>query len=59
MRLEPPPLRRFVEKNPTGFFSTALAITVTNDPVNTKTTVSEILLPSYERMAETYVLKVA
>lgn len=37
----------------------AVAVTVTNDPVNTKTTVSEILLPSYERMAETYVLKVA
>nr|DAG79766.1 MAG TPA: Major capsid protein [Caudoviricetes sp.] len=37
----------------------AVAVTVTNDPVNTKTTVSEIVLPSYERMAETYVLKVA
>lgn len=36
----------------------AIAVTVTEDPVNTKTTVSEILLPSYERMAETYVLKV-
>lgn len=36
----------------------AVAVTVTEDPVNTKTTVSEILLPSYERMAETYVLKV-
>lgn len=37
----------------------AVAITVTEDPVNTKTTVSEIVLPSYERMDETYVLKVA
>lgn len=37
----------------------AVAVTVTNDPVNTKTTVSEIVLPSYERMDETYVIKVA
>lgn len=36
----------------------AIAVTVTNDPVNTKTTVSEIVLPSYERMNETYVIKV-
>lgn len=36
----------------------AVAVTVTNDPVNTKTTVSEIVLPSYERMDETYVIKV-
>ena len=36
----------------------AVAVTVTTDPVNTKTTVSEIVLPSYERMEETYVLKV-
>ena len=36
-----------------------VAVTVTSDPVNTKTTVSEIVLPSYERMDETYVLKVA
>ena len=35
----------------------AVAVTVTNDPVNTKTTVSEIVLPSYERMDETYVIK--
>ena len=35
----------------------AIAVTVTSDPVNTKTTVSEILLPSYERMDETYVIK--
>lgn len=37
----------------------AVAVSVTEDPVNTKTTVSEIVLPSYERMDETYVLKVA
>lgn len=36
-----------------------VTVTVTNDPVNTKTTVSEIVLPSYERMDETYVIKVA
>lgn len=36
----------------------AVAVSITNDPVNTKTTVSEIVLPSYERMDETYVLKV-
>lgn len=37
----------------------AVAVTVTSDPVNTKTTVSEIVLPSYPRMDETYVIKVA
>lgn len=37
----------------------AVAVVVTEDPVNTKTTVSEIVLPSYERMDETYVIKVA
>ena len=36
----------------------AVAVKITEDPVNTKTTVSEILLPSFERMNETYVLKV-
>ena len=36
---------------------TAIAVTITNDPVNTKTTVSEIVLPSYERMDSTYVIK--
>ena len=36
----------------------AIAVSVTSDPVNTKTTVSEIVLPSYERMSETYVIKV-
>lgn len=36
----------------------AVSITVTEDPVQTKTTVSEICLPSFERMDETYTLKV-
>lgn len=36
-----------------------VTVTVTDDPVNTKTTVSEIVLPSYGRMSETYVIKVA
>lgn len=36
----------------------AVAVTVTDDPVNTKTTVSEIVLPSYERMDEVALLKV-
>lgn len=36
----------------------AVVVKVTEDPVNTKTTVSEIVLPSFERMNETYVLKV-
>lgn len=36
----------------------AVVVKTTEDPVNTKTTVSEIVLPSYERMNETYVLKV-
>lgn len=35
----------------------AVAVTTTSDPVNTKTTVSEIVLPSYERMDETFVIK--
>lgn len=35
----------------------AVAVTVSNDPVQTKTTVSEIVLPSYERMNSTYVIK--
>lgn len=35
----------------------AVAVTTTADPVNTKTTVSEIVLPSYERMDETFVIK--
>ena len=37
----------------------AVAVTVTSDPVNTKTTASEIVLPSFERMSECYVIKVA
>ena len=36
----------------------AVSITVTEDPVQTKTTVSEICLPSFERMDECYILKV-
>ena len=35
----------------------AVAVTVSNDPVQTKTTVSELVLPSYERMDSTYVIK--
>lgn len=37
----------------------AVAVTITDDPVNTKTTVSEIVLPSFERMDECYGLEVA
>jgi hypothetical protein len=38
----------------------AVAVTTTDKaPIQTQTTVSEIVLPSYERMDETYVLKVA
>lgn len=37
----------------------AVAVSVTSDPVNTKTTVSEIVLPSYERMDETFVIRVS
>lgn len=36
----------------------AVAVTITDDPVNTKTTVSEITLPSFERMDECYALEV-
>lgn len=35
----------------------AVTVAVTNDPVQTKTTVSEIVLPSFERMMETYTIK--
>lgn len=35
----------------------AVTVTTTSDPVHTKTTVSEILLPSFERMFETYTIK--
>lgn len=37
----------------------AVAVTVTDDPVNTKTTCSEIVLPSFERLDECYGLEVA
>ena len=36
----------------------AVAVTTTNDPVNTKTTVSEIVLPSFEKMNACYSLQV-
>ena len=37
----------------------AVAVTITDDPVNTKTTVSEIVLPSFERMNDCYFIEVA
>ena len=37
----------------------AVAVTITEDPVNTKTTVSEIVLPSFERMNDCYAIEVA
>ena len=37
----------------------AVAVTITSDPVNTKTTASEIVLPSFQRMDECYALEVA
>jgi hypothetical protein len=37
----------------------AVAVTVTDDPVNTKTTCSEIVLPSFERANECYAIEVA
>lgn len=37
----------------------AVAVTITADPVNTKTTASEIVLPSFERMDECYFMEVA
>lgn len=37
----------------------SVAVTITDDPVNTKTTVSEIVLPSFERMDECYAIQVA
>lgn len=36
----------------------AVAQTITDDPVNTKVTVSEIVLPSFERMDDCYALQV-
>lgn len=43
----------------TALVNKGVAVTVTNssDPVQTKTTVSEIVLPSFERMDETFVIK--
>lgn len=35
----------------------AVSVTISEDPVQTKTTVSEIVLPSFERMDETYTIK--
>lgn len=37
----------------------AVTVTTTTDPVNTKTTASEIVLPSFERMEECYAIEVA
>lgn len=36
----------------------AVAVTITSDPVNTKTTVSEIVLPSFERANDCYAIEV-
>lgn len=36
----------------------AVSVTITDDPVNTKTTVSEIVLPSFESMNECYAMEV-
>lgn len=36
-----------------------VAVTITDDPVNTKTTCSEIVLPSFERANECYAIEVA
>lgn len=35
----------------------AISVTISEDPVQTKTTVSEIVLPSFERMDECYTIK--
>lgn len=37
----------------------SVAVTITDDPVNTKTTVSEIVLPSFEQLDMCYALEVA
>lgn len=37
----------------------SVAVTITSDPVNTKTTASEIVLPSFEAMDDCYALEVA
>ena len=36
----------------------AVSVTIKDDPVQTKTTASEIVLPSFERMDECYGLEV-
>ena len=36
----------------------AVGVTITDDPIQTKTTVSEIVLPSFENILSTYMLKV-
>lgn len=36
----------------------AVSVTITSDPVNTKTTVSEIVLPSFERANDCYAIEV-
>lgn len=36
---------------------TAVAVTISDDPVQTKTTVSDIVLPSFESMDETFTIK--
>lgn len=56
------PEERTLIGNPTADVSivntgVAVAVSVSEDPVQTKTTVSEIVLPSYERMDSTYVIK--
>lgn len=35
----------------------AVAVTISEDPVQTKTTVSEVVLPSFERMSEVYAIE--
>lgn len=57
------PEERKLMGNPTADVSilntgVAIEVTTTSDPVNTKTTVSEIVLPSFERMNECYALEV-
>lgn len=57
------PEERTLLGNPSANVSTvntgiAVTVTTTTDPVNTKTTVSEIVLPSFERLNECYGLQV-
>lgn len=56
------PAMRSLMSNPAydvSVVDTGISVTVsqTNDPVQTKTTVDEIVLPSFERMMETYTIK--